>query len=117
MKHIILTVAAVCSLAALQSPAVAQSATDREPVQIQVSTRYIDFSDARSVAEFDQRLARAAQIACDSGAAYSLAIKMQDAACARSAWEQAVRSLDQPLLSARHNQTTTLAQVAVVERK
>jgi hypothetical protein len=42
---------------------------------------------------------------------------MQDAACARSAWEQAVRSLDQPLLSARHNQTTTLAQVAVVERK
>ena len=117
MKRLALAFAAICSVCALQSPAAAQSQSDREPFKIPVATRDIDFNDARSVAAFDQRLARAAKTACDSGATFDLAIKIQDAECAHAAWEQAVKSMDQPLLSALHHQTTSLAQASMVERK
>jgi len=117
MNYLNLAVATLTSACALHTAADAQSQSGREPVEIRVSVRSVDFNDPRSVADFDQRLARAARAACDSGASYDLGIKMDDARCARTAWAQTVKSLNQPLLSALHGQTTTLAQASTIDRK
>ena len=116
MKSIVLAIAAACSACAVHSVAEAQSQSGREPIETRVSTRYVDFNDPRSVADFDQRLARAAKAACDSGASYDLNIRMQDARCARAAWLQAVKAVNQPRLSALHNQTTALAEASTTDR-
>ena len=117
MKYLGATFVAVCSALALHSVAAAQPQSNREPVELRVSTRYVDFNNPQSVADFDQRLSRAAQTACDSGASFDLRIRIEDAQCAHKAWERAAKSLDQPLLSALHHQTTSLAQAAIIDQK
>ena len=81
-----------------------------EPVSIRVSTRDVDFKDPKSVAAFDERLRRAAVAACDSGQPRMLKFVLEDDQCARKAWKDAVRSIDQPILNAMHGQVTMLAQ-------
>ncbi len=117
MKYLGATCVAICSSFAVHSAAVAQSQSGRESAEIRISTRYVDFNNPQSVADFDQRLSRAAKTACDSGASFDLSMKIEDARCAQAAWEQAAKSLDQPLLSALHHQTTSLAQASIIDRK
>lgn len=82
----------------------------REPTQIVVSARDVDFHDARSVASFDARLRRTAIQACDSGEPKVLAIQSADSRCARESWDAAVRELHQPLLSQMHGQKIDMAR-------
>lgn len=81
----------------------------REPTQVVISARGVDFNNPRAVADFDTRLRWAAIVACDSGDPKPLRVQSEDARCARASWEAAVKRLDQPLLSQRHGQAVALA--------
>jgi UrcA family protein len=104
----LLLIATACSIGGAAS-AYAEP-FQREPTQVIVSARDVDFRDARSVASFDERLRRAAIDACDSGEPSRLAVKSADSRCAHESWEAAARSLHQPLLSQLHGRKIDMAR-------
>ena len=81
----------------------------RDPRQVAVSTKGVDFNDPRSVAAFDRHLQWAAAAACDSNQPGSLAATLSDSRCARESVARAVRQIDRPLLSKLHGQLVTMA--------
>lgn len=81
----------------------------RDPRQVVVSTKGVDFNDPGSVAAFDRRLQWAAAAACDSNEPGSLAATLSDSRCARESVARAVRQIDRPLLSKLHGQLVTMA--------
>ncbi len=83
----------------VSSAALAQPA--REPTQVRVSIKGVDFANQGDVAQLYNRLRRAASDACNSDID-SLAAQAQDRACADKALDGAVQSLHQPLLVAMH---------------
>jgi UrcA family protein len=86
----------------------------REPTRVVISTKNVDFADQQSVAKFDDRLRWAAFVACESPEPRSLATQSEDRACALQTWDAAVKRLDQPLLSQRHDSGVALAKNTVV---
>ena len=81
---------------------------DRIPVSVKVPAYGVDFHDQKAATAFYQRLKRVAAQTCDSGYA-SLAVIQDDAKCARSALEGAVKSVNQPLLYVAAGQTPDIA--------
>ena len=106
----LLILAAACTIGGAVSANAEPS--QREPTQIVVSTRDVDFHDVRSVASFNRRLRRAAIQACDSGEPMVLAVVASDRQCANESWEAAVRHLNQPLLSQLHGQRIEMARTS-----
>ena len=92
-------VAAALSFAALTAGAA--NAQERQPEQVQVSAKHVDFSKVREARNFYARLKVAAKTVCSSEVSDPIT-QMEDAACEREAVSDAVKQIDAPQLSALH---------------
>ena len=79
----------------------AANAQERQPAQVQFSTKHVDFNNAREARGFYAKLNAAAQQVCTSEVSDPMT-SMADAACEREAVSDAVRQIDAPQLSALH---------------
>ncbi len=79
----------------------AANAQERQAAQVQVSTKHVDFNNARETRGFYAKLNAAAQQVCTSEVSDPMT-NMADAACEREAVSDAVRQIDAPQLSALH---------------
>jgi UrcA family protein len=84
------------TFAAFSLPAVAD---DREPEQAVLSTRGVDFNSPTQVQRFYDRLNNAASAICDDNTATRDHSTKAYKTCVREAVSDAVRSINQPLLS------------------
>jgi UrcA family protein len=94
MSKLLLAAAAALLLAA---PTLAQ-AQEVAPSQV-ISTRGVDFSDAKQVHSFYNRLWRTAYAVCDTNSANPI-IAQADTACVNQVMAQAVQKVDAPRLTA-----------------
>jgi UrcA family protein len=85
----------------LAGPALAQ-AQEAAPRQV-ISTRGVDFSDAKQVQGFYTKLHRTASAVCDSNSA-NPRITQADVACRNHVMAQAVQKVDAPRLTAMLDQ-------------
>lgn len=97
--NLVSILAIALTVPALSTPAMAED-TDRETVQITISTYGVNFENPREVKALFGRIQHAAREACDSDADRFMEIRNEDRQCARRAVEQAVRSLNEPHLLA-----------------
>jgi len=97
-------IAAALSFAVLAAGAAnAQAGTqERQPAQVSVSAKHVDFNNAREARGFYARLSAAAHQVCTSEVSDPMTA-MADAACEREAVSDAVKQVDAPQLSALHN--------------
>ncbi len=102
-------IAALAMIILLGSYETVSAEPERDPRQVVVSTKGVDFSDPRSVAAFDRRLQWAAAAACDSDQPGSFTTTLADSRCARESVARAVQQIDRPLLSKLHGQAVTMA--------
>ena len=93
-------IAAALSFAALAAGAA--NAQERQPAQVSVSAKHVDFNNAREARGFYARLSAAAHQVCTSEVSDPMTA-MADAACEREAVSDAVKQVDAPQLSALHN--------------
>jgi len=93
-------IAAALSFAALAASAA--NAQERQPAQVSVSAKHVDFNNAREARGFYARLSAAAHQVCTSEVSDPMTA-MADAACEREAVSDAVKQVDAPQLSALHN--------------
>ncbi len=103
-------IAAALSFAALAAGAA--NAQDRQPEQIYVSAKHVDFNNDRETRTFYARLNAAAQRVCTSEVSDPMTT-IADAACERDAVSDAVRQIDAPQLSAldgNPDRATTFAE-------
>ncbi len=92
-------IATALSFAALAAGAA--NAQDRQPAQVHVSAKHVDFNNARETRGFYAKLNAAAQRVCTSEVSDPMTT-MADAACEREAVSDAVKQIDAPQLSAFH---------------
>ncbi len=102
MRTMISVAILATSLLTSAASAEAINTLGREPVTVHVSTLGVDFSSAEGVRSFHARLKSAAKDACRSDDR-TLAAVAADRACARQALDEAVRSVDRPVLTAFHS--------------
>jgi UrcA family protein len=95
-------IAAALSFAALAAGAA--NAQERQPAQVHVSAKHVDFSNARETRGFYARLNAAAHRVCTSEVSDPMTA-MADAACEREAVTDAVRQIDAPQLSALNDRS------------
>jgi UrcA family protein len=89
----------------VSSAALAQA--PREPTEVHVSIKGVNFANQNDVASLYQRLRIAATQACDSQIATRSA-QTEDRACAAKALDDAVQSIHQPSLMALQSGDRTL---------
>jgi len=92
-------IAAALSFAALAAGAA--NAQERQPAQVHVSAKHVDFNNDRETRGFYAKLNAAAQRVCTSEVSDPMTT-MADAACERDAVADAVKQIDAPQLSALH---------------
>ena len=92
-------IAAALSFAALAAGAA--NAQERQPAQVRVSAKHVDFNNDRETRGFYAKLNAAAQRVCTSEVSDPMTT-MADAACERDAVADAVKQIDAPQLSALH---------------
>ena len=101
MLRTVLTLAAAAS--ALTFAAGSAQAQTRTPDQVTVSTRHVDFNDARQMRALYAKLQFAAKSVCESEISSAeiarAEIARADRACARQALSDAVRRIGAPQLS------------------
>jgi UrcA family protein len=94
-------------LAGLMVSSAAFAQAPREPTEVSVSIKDVNFANPNDVAGLYRRLRIAAHQACDSNIDTPSA-KTQDHACAAKALDGAVQSIHQPALLAMHGGDTDL---------
>jgi len=94
-------------LAGLMVSSAALAETPREPTEVRVSIKSVNFSNPMEVASLYQRLQMAAKTACNSEIDTARA-RAEDRACAVEALDGAVKSLHQPSLIAMRDGDTNL---------
>jgi len=92
-------IAAALSFVALAAGAA--NAQERQPAEISVSAKHVDFSKVRETRNFYARLKVAAKTVCTSEVSDPMT-QMEDEACERDAVSDAVKQIDAPQLSALH---------------
>ncbi len=100
-------VAAVTCSALSAGEALARD-SERAPTAIRLSTAAVDFQDSAAVRSFYKRLENAAWKACDSQIP-DLTLRREDVRCVKATIQQAVASLDKPLVTARHQSRSAQA--------
>jgi UrcA family protein len=88
-------------LAGLMVSSAALAQAPREPTEVSVSIKGVNFSNPNDVAGLYQRLRIAATAACNSEI-NTASVRAQDRACAVQALDAAVQSIHQPALLAMH---------------
>jgi UrcA family protein len=94
-------------LAGLMVSSAALAQSPREPTEVHVSIKGVNFAKPNDVAGLYQRLRIAANAACNSEIDTHSA-RMEDRACAAKALNDAVQSIHQPALLAMQGGDTTL---------
>lgn len=92
-------IAAALSFAALAAGAA--NAQERQPAQVHVSAKHVDFNNAHETRGFYAKLNAAAHRVCTSEVSDPMTA-MADAACEREAVSDAVKQVGAPQLSALH---------------
>lgn len=114
IKTFIASILSVCAFIALAQPASAASWSDQRSVRI--STAQYDLTDEAGAAVMYRRLRSAARIVCGSAdhRRVSLSERAAFGICFNETLEEAVATLDAPLVSARHEEGR--ARVIVASR-
>ncbi|MFT4077033.1 MAG: UrcA family protein [Asticcacaulis sp.] len=87
------------------------NAQERQPEQVTVSARHVDFNNAREARSFYARLKVAAKAVCTSDVSDQMTFKADDA-CEHAALADAVRTVGAPQLSALHGEADRAAAYA-----
>ena len=107
-------IAAALSFAALAAGAA--NAQERQPAQLHVSAKHVDFNNARETRGFYAKLHAAAERVCTSEVSDPMT-SMADAQCTRQAVAEAVGQINAPQLSALEGESATAATYAMNDRQ